>query len=648
MRFKKVGIAIILTLISYGLSMLLSSTNEAKSTFHSKDELLKLKQLIASPLQPGEYFLTSYHCRGCHGPDLAQNSNINEAGEDINLVDRWESSMMALSAKDPFWRAKVRQEILLNPNHAGEIQNKCLDCHAPMGAYTSKFHGNQFYGLADMDSDSLGLDGVSCASCHTIKNNGLGSMFSGNIPFDTTHVIYGPFVNPSVAQMQLYEGYTPTHSPHMNQSKVCSSCHTLITQTFDLNGNLTGGEFFEQSTYHEYLNSSFPANNIKCQTCHMPKLSDAIIIANGFQGLTPRTPFNQHSFAGANFFMLNLIKNNKESLDVAVPDVRFDSTIINTLFQLQHNSIELDATIDSTNSDTAFFKVKIKNKTGHKFPSAYPSRRAILQFIVTDANNDTVFSSGTFNSQYRVVGENQLFEPHHNIIRNSGTPQIYEMIPGDVNGNFTSVLERASILLKDNRLPPLGFSTLHQSYDTTKISNDALQDNDFNKLNGIEGSGSDFIYFNVPIAQAVTSLKVKAKMYYQSVPPKWIDELFTLNHSDINKFKNMYQNADQNPVLMVTDSIENIQLPVNIKQVAIGKLSVYPTILEGNELFISANNHENINTIQIFNSLGKIVYTTENNSLRYLKRLEFEYPTGVYFIKISTNKKRYYFKIVKL
>ena len=77
--------------------------------------------------------------------------------------------------------------------------------------------------------------------------------------------------------MQLYEGYTPTYSPHTDQSAMCASCHTLITQTVDLSGNFTGGEFVEQATYHEYLNSSFPAANIKCQTCHMPQLGDPIV-----------------------------------------------------------------------------------------------------------------------------------------------------------------------------------------------------------------------------------------------------------------------------------------------------------------------------------------------------------------------------------
>ena len=90
----------------------------------------------------------------------------------------------------------------------------------------------------------------------------------------------------------------PTYSTHTDQSRMCSSCHTLITETADLNGNLTGGEFIEQATYREYLNSSFPSNNIKCQTCHMPQLSDPVVIANGFIAFATKISFNQHVFAG--------------------------------------------------------------------------------------------------------------------------------------------------------------------------------------------------------------------------------------------------------------------------------------------------------------------------------------------------------------
>nr|MBA3972113.1 hypothetical protein [Bacteroidota bacterium] len=433
---RKITILLIIVGFAVGFKFINSaSSKNSDKKFHTQAQLDSYMGIpTRAPIEPGEYFLPSTSCRGCHGYDSAQVSNINEAGEDVNLVDRWESSMMALSAVDPFWRAKVSHEITINPGHAGPLQNKCLDCHAPMGAYTSQFHGNAFYGLTDLVNDTLGLDGVSCAGCHMIAPN-VGSTYSGIIPYDTNKVAYGPFTAPSVGPMQLYEGFTPVFSSHMDESRVCSSCHTLVTESVDLAGNYTGGYFIEQATYHEYQNSDYPTNSIKCQTCHMPQLSDPIVIANGFLGLTPRAPFNQHVFAGANSFMLNLIKNNKAALGISVPDQSFDSTIYATTKMLQTQSLDFDLQQVSITSDSAYFKVMLKNKAGHKFPSGYPSRRAVLQFVVSDGAGDTIFQSGIFNNQYRVIGENTNFEIHHNTINQSNVSQIYELVPGDVSAN---------------------------------------------------------------------------------------------------------------------------------------------------------------------------------------------------------------------
>jgi hypothetical protein len=650
---KKITILLILLGFAIGFKFLNSASSKvSKYRYHTIEQIEAFKDtMLRAPIAAGEYFLPSSSCRGCHGYDSAHVSNIDEAGNDVNLVNRWESSMMALSAKDPFWKAKVRQEILINPGHAGLLQNKCLDCHAPLGSYTSKYHGHPFYGLSDLANDSLGKDGVSCGACHAIGPNGLGqgNMFSGNIPYDTSsHVEYGPFTSPAVGPMELYEGFTPKFSNHMDQARVCSSCHTLITQTADLSGNPTGGEFVEQATYHEYKNSDFPGNNIKCQTCHMPQLPDAITIANGFSGLTPRSPFNQHVFAGANSFMLNLIKNNKGSLSVEASNNSFDSTIVATSQMLKYKSIDLDLMLDSVTVDTAYFKVKIKNKAGHKFPSGYPSRRAVLQLVITDSNNDTVFRSGTFNEQQRVVGENPSFEQHHDLINQSNVPQIYELAPGDANNQFTSILERASVILKDNRIPPAGFTTSAPSYDTTIISNDALNDPDFNKTSSIEGSGIDYVHFAAPVNGFIGNLKIRAKMYYQSVPPKWVDQLFAMSAPEIDNFKNMYNNADQKPFLMVSDSLMNIDITTSVKSnPSYENIRVYPTISMDGKVNISTDQTELIRVVDVYTSDGKHPAHIINSSYQSDLSLNLPEASGIYYLRIQTDKKTYYKKIVK-
>jgi hypothetical protein len=517
-----------------------------------------------------------------------------------------------------------------------------------MGKYNALFHGTAHYDLASLALDTLlGQDGVSCTSCHTI-GPGVGNTFSGVIPYDTTRTVYGPFPNPSAGPMQLYEGYTPTYSTHMNQARICSSCHTLITESVDTSGNYTGGIFVEQATYHEYLNSQFPADSITCQTCHMPHLDGPVVIANGFASLLPRYPFNQHEFVGANSFMLTLIKNNKTSLGADAEDWQFDSTILATKRLLTDSALLFNLHLDSATSDTGFFNVRIQNRAGHKFPSGYPSRRAVVQFLVIDALGDTVFKSGTFTGDYRVFGENPSFEPHHDVIQQSGVPQIYELVMGDVNHHFTSVLERAAILLKDNRIPPVGFTTLSTVYDTVKISTDAVADSDFNKINSLEGSGIDVVHYHVPLAGAVGNLNIHARMYYQSVPPKWVDELLSFNSAEIDSFRTMFNSADQTPLLMASDSLLNIGMGIGASLVFENEIQVYPTLSTDGNVFIKSHPGNKIRQIDVYSFDGRKEGTLSilgiNTSFS-----SFSLPSAktVYLMKILTDKKIFYRKVVR-
>jgi hypothetical protein len=380
----------------------------------------------------------------------------------------------------------------------------------------------------------------------------------------------------------------------------------------------------------------------------MPPINEPIIIANGYTGLTPRTPFNQHTFAGANLFMLNLIKNNKGTLGINVPDKSFDSTIVATTAMLQSKSINFDLQQVGITSDTAFFKVKIENKAGHKFPSGYPSRRAVLQFVVIDSNNDTIFQSGIFNSQQQVIGEDPAFEGHHNTINQSHIPQIYELVPGDVNGDFTSVLERAAILLKDNRIPPTGFTTSSSVYDTVKISNDALADADFNKVASVEGSGTDWVHFAVPLGAAVGNISVKSKVYYQSVPPKWVADMFTYSTPEINAFETMYNSADQKPILVASDSINNVLLPTGINTYSSKEeVKAWPTISLDGKVFISATYGTLIKSIEVFDANGKLQSQVQNTSYQSSISLYLPESSGIYYMKIFTGTKIIFKKIVK-
>jgi len=202
----------------------------------------------------------------------------------------------------------------------------------------------------------------------------------------------------------------------------------------------------------------------------------------------------------------------------------------------------METQVTGRDQDTAYIAVKLSNLAGHKFPSGYPARRAFVEVVVTNAMDDTLFRSGGWDPTYEVIGHDDSWEPHHDVIRTEDQAQIYEMVMGDVNGDKTTVLERASFSLKDNRLTPLGFSTSHPSYDTTLVANVPVTDIDFNRdAMGVEGSGSDVVHYHVPMSGYLGLIRIRAKVWYQSAPPRYMQEMFTLNTEDIDAFRTMYE-----------------------------------------------------------------------------------------------------------
>ena len=71
-----------------------------------------------------------------------------------------------------------------------------------------------------------------------------------------------------------------------------------------------------------------------------------------------------------------------------------------------------------------------------------------------------------------------------------------------------------------------------------------------------EGSGTDDIYYNFHLDGYEGDMSVTARMWYQSLPPKWMEELFATSDPVIDEFETMYDNADQQPVLMAEEVTE--------------------------------------------------------------------------------------------
>ena len=79
---------------------------------------------------------------------------------------------------------------------------------------------------------------------------------------------------------------------------------------------------------------------------------------------------------------------------------------------LQESTLEVSLNEISQTSDTLFLVLSLKNLAGHKFPGGFPSRRAFVEIILLNENDDTLFHSGKMDSNYNLVSEDASFSAH--------------------------------------------------------------------------------------------------------------------------------------------------------------------------------------------------------------------------------------------
>lgn len=639
-----------------------------RNKFHSEAELASFRHWVIPssghsasttsreswaelPIDSSIFFPTAKTCGGCHGHDPNMVAFITAAGKDVNIYDDWRSTMMANSAKDPFWRAKVSHEIIVNPAHSLELQDKCTSCHAPAGHYQAKLHDKkEFYLLSDLYSDTLGQDGVTCQICHAQAPALLGDLHSGALNFDTNYirVSYGPYEAAFAPPMHNFVGITPIYGGHILDAGLCAGCHTLITKTVDNQGNYTGNTFVEQATYHEWLNSRYDEqhDNISCQSCHTPQIADAVVISANYQFLFAKFPFGLHELAGANVPMLKLLRDNRDKLGINAEPEHFDSTIAATLRMLQHKTLDLTLQTGDLTGDSINFTLKMLNKAGHKFPSGYPSRRAWVEFEVKNEAGQTVFHSGKMNPDFSLPDEDLNFEPHYQTITQPNQVQIYELVPGDVANLFTSVLERGHVALKDNRFAPQGFRLDDPVYDTTQIVGIGA-DPDFNHdAIGTEGSGGDILYFRLPNGGYEGYLSVSARVWYQSLPPKWMAPMFAFSSPEIDSFRTMFDAADRSPILIAETFLDSVFVtPVSVKNLANeGSIKVFPTLSSDGRVNVRAAGNIQIRRVQVWDSAGRMVWDKPFSSG---DPIQLPRQSGVYFVAVETGKGKVVEKVVR-
>jgi len=490
-------------------------------------------------------FAHSEDCQACH------NNLTSSAGEDISIGVGWRATMMANSARDPYWQASVRRETIDHPAHAADIQDECGGCHMPMAAQMARARGGKGEVFAHLpvrgaEGDAiqrLAADGVSCTVCHQISADGLGTdrRFNGRFavtpPSDRgVRRIFGPFDVDAGRQtiMRSVTGYEQVQAPHIRESELCASCHTLITTALGEGGEVIGS-LPEQMNYQEWQHSAFVTERKSCQSCHMPRVAGPVRAASVLGDY--RDGLSRHTFVGGNAHMLRVLNRFRGDLGVVAEPQELEATAAATIRQLQQDTATLSIAEPARRDGRLAFDVVVANLTGHKFPTGYPSRRAWLHVVVTDSRGTRVFESGAARDDGSIEGNDadadlRAFEPHYDTITRADQVQIYEPVLGDRHAVPTTGLLTATQYLKDNRLLPRGFDKATADAGIA-VWGDARGDANFT-------AAGDRVHYDVATPDA-GSFTVEAELRYQSIGYRWAHNLRRYDAPEPRRFVGYYE-----------------------------------------------------------------------------------------------------------
>jgi hypothetical protein len=526
---------LVLTWMFAVAAAVLPSAQQPQSPPPGRGEAPPLPGVAARPpVRPSHaesLFTPGENCVACH------NNLVSPLGEDVSIGTSWRSTMMANSARDPYWQASVRRETIDHPERGAAIQDECAACHMPMLQKIARAAGTKADVFAQLpigknrsELHKLAADGVSCTVCHQISDEGLGTRenFNANFvmrptPPDGNRPIFGPFRIDAGRKtiMRSVTGFVQAEAAHIRQSELCATCHTLYTEVMSPAGQVIGS-FPEQMNYQEWRHSAFSEgpNAQSCQACHMPQVHGEARVASVLGDA--RDGLHRHQFVGGNAFVVRMLNRYRADLGVTALPSELETTAAATIRQLQHDTATVSIARTELTGATLTVDVDVRNLTGHKFPTGYPSRRTWLHLTVRDGAGRAVFESGAVTEAGLIQGNDNdadasKYEPHYDRITSPDQVQIYEPILGDAANRPTTGLLHATHYLKDNRLLPRGFDKATADKDIA-VYGDAFTDASFT-------SEGDRVRYAVDVPAGGGPFAVEIELLYQPIGFRWAHNL---------------------------------------------------------------------------------------------------------------------------
>lgn len=477
---------------------------------------------------PPGTILTSDYCRFCH----------SDYDVDNDPHATWSGSLMAHAGRDPLFLAQMATA----NQDVRNVGYYCMRCHVPMTWITG--HAVPADGSA---LDATDFDGVNCHFCHSmvdpIYKPGvsppedeaiLQSLASkpdhyGNAMFviDPTGTRRGPLPDAEAYHDWLY-------SPFHTTGEFCGTCHDVgnVATTRQADGTWRYNaldtapddpdplaQFPLERTYTEWKLSQFAAGGVDlggrfgghdsaivstCQDCHMPRVE----LANACFDASPREGLRRHDFAGAAAPSLDLIAElykDDPSVDLAAI-ARGRAKAVSML----ERAASLDLRTEGRN-----LVVRVVNHTGHKLPTGHiEGRRVWVNVTFYDPNGGVVHEHGHYDMASATLVETTtaVYEMRVGLSDSAASQTGYKAGP-------TGHMAIADTILKDNRIPPMGFETAAFAEAGAPVVAWRYAD----------GQHWDERAFRIPDG----SIRAEVRVYYQSTPREYIEHLRIGNQTNL-------------------------------------------------------------------------------------------------------------------
>ncbi len=437
-------------------------------------------------------------CVVCHG-------NFPGWGlpQDAEPFHNWMGSMMAQAARDPVaWAA-----ITVANQDAADGGDLCLRCHTPAGWLGGRSVPTDGSGLLPYTAD---FEGVTCHVCHRLVNpvyvEGQSPPDDLEILGDLEEIPAQPGAARYVVDPQdrrrgpydLVENF-PFHdwrrSPFHKTAQLCATCHDVENPQYLLQSDgsyaftavdtqhptMDKYQMFPiERTFSEWSQSDFANGGVQmngrfggahptgvmetCQDCHMPDQVSRGCISVNYSTVHDDMP--SHFLNGGNTWVIRAVDTLYSDGDP--PDDPPDS--YNDPVYTDDPGFSLTPAIIAGSVDRATqmlrdasdmelcqtgnrLGVRVINMSGHKLPTGYPEgRRMWISVRFFDAKEELLQEYGHYDFETAdLTHDTKVYETRLGL--DAAAAAVTGLPAGE---SFHFILNNS--ILKDNRIPPMGFT----------------------------------------------------------------------------------------------------------------------------------------------------------------------------------------------